>query len=280
VVQSDPNHDNVVEALTSLDLLIVQELFMTQTAALAHVVFPAAAVLEQEGTFTNGERRVQHVRPAVDPPGEARPDWEVIRDVGLAMRGSDGWHHATPASVMREIAAAAPSLFGGISYARLGDDGLQWPCPDAEHPGTSTVHDKGFVRGRALLSCVDFVPPQDAIDGTYPMVLITGRVLEHYNVGTMTRRSPNRELVDRDHLEIHPSDASRLAVRDGAPVKVRSRWGETVASARLSTRVQPGTSFLTFHFPETRTNCVVGPHVDPISKCPDYKVVAVNLSPA
>ena len=279
VAQSDPNHDHVIKALKSLDLLIVQELFMTETASLAHVVFPAASVLEQEGTFTNGERRIQHVRPAVAPPGSARPDWEVIRDVGIAMGAP--WKYSTPSSVMDELAQVVPNLFGGVSYARLEGDGLQWPCPTHDHPGTRTVHERTFVRpnGRALLTSVDYIPPQDKLDAAHPFVLITGRILEHYNVGTMTRRTPNSRIVPADYLELHPEDAARLRIDDGAKVRVRSRWGEAVAPARITRRLPPGVTFLTFHFPETNTNCVVGPWTDPTSHCPDYKVTAVALTP-
>lgn len=281
VAQSDPNHDHVMKALGALDLLVVQELFMTETASLAHVVFPAASVLEQEGTFTNGERRIQHVRPAVAPPGQARPDWEVIRDVGIAM-GPPGtpWRYGTPSAVMDEIARVVPHLFGGVSYDRLTPDGLQWPCPSLDHPGTRTVHADRFVRGRAFLASVDYQPPLDAPDAGHPFVLITGRILDHYNVGTMTRRTPSSRLVGRDFLEVHPEDAARLGIADGAPVRVRSRWGEAAAPAKLSRRMLPGTCFLTFHFPETCTNRVVGPCVDPTSKCPDYKVIGVDLCPA
>ncbi len=276
VAQSDPNHHHVMKALRSLDLLIVQELFMTDTAREAHVVFPAAGVFEQEGTFTNGERRIQHVRPAVPPPDGARPDWEVIRDVGIAMGAT--WNYPTPGKVMDEVARVCPSLFGGVSYDRLEGDGLQWPCDSATHPGTPTMHVERFVRGKALLTSVDFSPPQDAVSINHPFVLITGRILEHYNVGTMTRRTPNSELVPADYLELHPEDAARIRATDGAKVRVRSRWGEAVAPARLTRRLPPGVTFLTFHFPETNTNCVVGPYVDPTSKCPDYKVTAVALS--
>ncbi|MFO0828772.1 MAG: formate dehydrogenase subunit alpha [Phycisphaerales bacterium] len=281
VAQSDPNQEHVVKALQSLDLLVVQELFMTDTAREAHVVFPAAAVLEQNGTFTNGERRIQLVRAAVPPPGDARPDWEVIRDVAIAMGGLGAtWRYDEPGAVMDEIAKLVPQLFGGVSYARLEGDGVQWPCPTADHPGTRTVHVDRFVRGKAALMSVDYLPPQDALDGEHPFVLITGRILEHYNVGTMTRRTPNSVIAPVDHLELHPEDAAVLGVQDGDRVRVHSRWGEAFAPAKLSRRMLPGTSFMTFHYPETHTNCVVGPYTDPTSKCPDYKVVAVSLARA
>jgi formate dehydrogenase major subunit len=284
VVQSDPNRDHVMKALTSLDLLIVQELFMTETAQEAHVVFPAAAVLEQEGTFTNGERRIQHVRPAADPPLGARADWEVIRDIGIAMGAGHGggasWRYGHPSEIFDEIASVVPDLFGGVSYDRLTSDGVQWPCPTPDHPGTRTVHEHGFVRGKGALMCVEYLPPQDAVDASHPMVLMTGRILDHYNVGTMTRRTPSSRIVPADYVELHPEDAARLGVTDGAKVRVRSRWGETTAPAKVSRRVLPGTSFMTFHFPETKTNCLVGPYVDCTSKCPDYKVVAVSIARA
>ena len=278
VVQSDPNTAHVVAALKRLDLLIVQELFMTGTAELAHVVFPAACVLEQEGTFTNGERRLQHVQAAVDPPAGARPDWRVIRDVATAMGAS--WHAPDPAAVLDEVARVAPDLFGGVTLERVKGDGVQWPCPAPGHPGTPTVHGETFVRGRARLSCVEHLPPQDAIDGTYPTVLITGRVLDHYNVGTMTRRTPSIDLAPEDLVEVHPVDARAMNLRDGQRVRIASRWGGTQAPIHISERVQPGVVFMSFHHPETKTNCLVGPWVDPVSKCPDYKVVAVRLSPA
>ncbi len=278
VAQSDPNQAHVVRALGSLELLIVQELFQTPTTEFAHVVFPAAAVLEQEGTFTNGERRIQHVRPAVRPPGQARAAGEVIRDMGVAMGA--GWKYQRPAEVMDEIARVVPDLFGGVSYDRIEGDGVQWPCPTRDHPGTRTVHAERFVRGRAMLTCVEYSPPQDSLDAAHPVVLITGRVLDHYNVGTMTRRTPSSEIVGKDYLEVHPEDAARLGIEDGASARIRSRWGEAVAAVRVTRRMLPGTTFLTFHFPETQTNRVVGPCADPMSKCPDYKVVAVSISPA
>jgi predicted molibdopterin-dependent oxidoreductase YjgC len=278
VSQSDPHHELVMQALERVEFLVVQELFMTGTAEHADVVFPAASVLEQEGTFTNGERRVQHVVPAVPAPGEARPDWEVVRDVAKAM-GAD-WSYDSPSEVMDEIAKAAPKLFGGISYDRLGENGIQWPCPTPDHPGTRTVHEHGFVRGRGVLTAVDYIPSLDRLDEQHPFLLITGRILEHYNVGTMTRRTPAAKIVAADVLEMHPEDAGRLGLDDGAPVRLTSHYGTIVVSARRSRRMLPGTVFLSFHFPETETNVLIGPHRDPRSTCPDYKVVAVALAPA
>jgi predicted molibdopterin-dependent oxidoreductase YjgC len=275
IAQSDPNQDHVIKALQTLDLLVVQEMFMSETARFAHLVLPAAGALEQDGTFTNGERRIQRVRAAVPPPGESRPDWEVAVDLAEAL--GERWSYDGPADVMDEIARVAPLSFGGVAYDRLDGDGLQWPCPDREHGGTASVHADGFLRGKGLLVAVDYAAsPEHGVDG-YPYLLITGRILDHYNVGTMTRRTPSRDLVPADTLEIHPQDANRDAIEDGATVDVQSRWGKITVGCRLSRRVMPGTLFLSFHFPETHTNRLVGPHVDPRSKCPDYKVTAVRL---
>ena len=278
VAQSDPDETRVLEALDALDLLVVQELFLSPTAERAHLVLPAAGVLEQEGTFTNAERRIQHVRPAVVPPGEAKPDWQIILEVARAL-GSP-WSYANPADVMDEIGRVAPALFGGVRYGRLGGDGLQWPCPSPDHPGTATVHATEFLNGRGRLTAVDYLASPEHDVAGYPWLLITGRVLHHYNVGTMTRRTPNRTLAPVDELQLNPEDATRLAITDGDAVEVESRWGRTRVPARLSSAVNVGTVFLSFHFPETHANRVVGPHHDPLSKCPQYKATAVRLKRA
>jgi len=275
VAQSDPDQTRVLEALEALDLLVVQELFMTPTAERAHLILPAAGVLEQDGTFTNAERRIQRVRRAVPPPGEARPDWKIIIDVAAAL--GLGWTYATPAEVMDEVARVAPDLFGGVHYGRLEADGLQWPCPEPSHPGTATVHADGFLRGRGKLTAIDYLPSPEHDLAGYPWLLITGRVLHHYNVGSMTRRTPSRSLAPADELAIHPVDAATLGIAGGDLVEMESRWGTIRVPARPSPAISRGTLFLSFHFPETHTNRIVGPHVDPISKCPQYKATAVRL---
>jgi formate dehydrogenase alpha subunit len=278
VAQSDPDETHVREALETLELLVVQELFPSETSRYAHLVLPAAGALEQEGTFTNGERRIQHVRPALAPPGEALPDWQAVRDVARAL--GEAWDYTHPSQVMEEIAAVAPRLFGGVRYERLGREGLQWPCPDVSHPGTARVHEAGFLRGRGQLVSVDHEEGPERTGEAFPYLLITGRVLHHYNVGTMTRRTPSRELVDADRLELCPADAAREGFADGASVRIESRWGATRAQVHVSPRVTPGSCFLSFHFPETHTNRLVGPDLDPESKCPGYKVTAVRLASA
>jgi formate dehydrogenase alpha subunit len=275
LAQSDPDQSRVTEALARLDFVLVQELFPSETQRFAHLVLPAAGYLEQDGTFTNAERRIQRVRAAVAAPGEARPDWQVIRDVANAL-GCD-WRCATPADVMDEIARAAPAQFGGVSHARLDGDGLQWPCPDAAHPGTPRLHARGFARGRARLSVVRYEPsPESAVPG-FPYLLNTGRVLQQYNVGSMTRRTPQRALAPCDWLEIHPDDAAREGVREGDELALESRWGSCQARARITVRVLPGTLFLSFHYPETHTNRLTSALRDPQSDCPEYKLTAVRL---
>jgi predicted molibdopterin-dependent oxidoreductase YjgC len=276
LAQSDPDQTRVIEALGALDLLVVQDPFLCETARLADVVLPAATVLEQDGTFTNGERRIQRVRAAVAPPADARQDWRTI--VEIAARLGHRWSYGAPADVMTEIARAAPALFGGVSYERLDGDGLQWPCRAADEPGTSRLHVDGFLRGRGRITTVDHLAsPEHDVDG-YPYLLVTGRVLHHYNVGTMTRRTPQSELVADDALEVHPQDATRAGIGDGELVRVESRWGQTLVVARHSERVAPGNLFLSFHFPETHANRLVGPHHDPMSHCPAYKVTAVRIA--
>ncbi|MBM4221834.1 MAG: hypothetical protein FJ170_07800 [Gammaproteobacteria bacterium] len=178
---------------------------------------------------------------------------------------------------MDEIAQLAPALFGGVSYARLDGDGLQWPCPAPGHPGTPIVHADGFVRGRGRLMTLPWVPTPERQDADFPLMLITGRVLQHYNVGTMTRRTPSRQLEDGDYLEINPQDAAAQGIDDGASVEVCSRYGRAVVRARITGRVTPGLLFLSFHFPETHANALTSSRRDPHSWCPEYKVTAVRI---
>ena len=275
IAQSDPNESHVREALERLDFLVVQEIFFSETCHYADVILPAASYVEQEGTFTNGERRIQHVKPAVTPPGVSLPDWLVVRDAAN-LAGAE-WSYQNPSEVMDEIAKVAPHLFGGVSYSRLQAGGLQWPCPSAHSPGTSTVHSSGFLRGKGSLTTIDYAPSSEHHVSGYPYLLITGRILQHYNVGTMTRRSGQSSLTSRDFLEINPEDATRENIQDGDIITVKSRWGQIAVPVKYSTRTARNTLFLSFHFPETHANQLTGPAVDPMSKCPQYKATAVKL---
>jgi formate dehydrogenase alpha subunit len=275
---TDPDISHVEEALRSLELLVVQDIFLTETAALAHVVLPGSCFAEKDGTFTNTERRVQRVRKALDPPGEAREDLHIICDLsarlGYPMEYKGAWE------VMEEIASLTPS-YGGISYRRLEKGGLQWPCPHPEHPGTPVLHVQGFPRGRGRLTPLEYVPPPELPDEEYPLVLSTGRLLYHFHSGSMTRRSsPLSRRVERGWVEVNPRDAERLGLRNGDKVRVTSRRGSLTSTLRISPGQQEGSVFLTFHFGEEAANLLTNPALDPKSKIPELKVCAVRLEKA
>jgi formate dehydrogenase major subunit len=271
VAQTDSDSRGTRAALQALDFLVVEEIFLSETARLANVVLPGACFLEKDGTFTSGERRIQRVRKALAPPGAALPDWQVL----LKLMAASGYPQPfqDPSQIMDEIALLAPA-FAGVSHERLERGGLQWPVPALDHPGTATLHEGAFARGRARLVRVEYVPSPGLGEG---LLLTTGRVLEHYNAGTMTRRTENNLLVQGDALEIHPIDAAPRGIADGDRVAVASAHGEARAVARVTERVPPGVVFLSFHFPETRTNAVTGEVRDRLSDCPEYKVTAVEV---
>jgi len=277
VAQTDPDIAHVAAALEGLEFLVCQEIFLNETTNYADVVLPASAFLEKEGTFTNAERRFQVVEPALDPPGEAKTDFEIITTVSRALGHEMGWE--TPWDALDEIARLTPE-YAGVSHERLGRGGLQWPVR-ADGSDSPTLYDTTFDRpgGRGHFAPLPYKPPGDAADEEFPLVLVTGRVLQHYNAGTMTRRTANADLVDRDLLEIHPVDAARLWIADGDRVSVRSRVGRTEIEARITERIEPGHVFTSFHFPETRTNLLIGQSADVNTSCPEYKVVAVDVRP-
>ncbi|WP_199223812.1 formate dehydrogenase subunit alpha [Paraconexibacter algicola] len=277
VAQTDPNTAHVIHALESLEFVVAQDIFETETTRYADVVLPASSFLEKTGTFTNAERRVQLVGAAITPPGDARTDFDIITGLSRALGHDMGL--ATPADAMDEIAALTPN-FRGISHARVGRTGLQWPVA-ADGTDSPTLYETAFVRegGRGLFAALPYHEPGDAPDAEFPLVLITGRRLQHYNAGTMTRRTGNLELLDGDWLEVHPDDAARLGVRDGQRVEVRSRVGRIEIDVRVTERIEPGNVFTAFHFPEIRTNLLVGNSADVNTSCPEYKVVAVAVTP-
>lgn len=275
LLQTDPNSCEVRFSLSRLEFLVVQELFMTETAAVADVVLPAASHFEKAGTFTNGERRIQRVNPVLDPlPGtlaDGQIVVEVMRRLGYPQPDYD------PPSLLAEIAQAVP-FFAGVTWDRLGDNGLQWPVrPDGT--GTQILHQDQFQRGLGRFLHFPFVETPELQDGRdqYPLILTTGRLLAHYNCGSMTRRTPNRDLVDRDLLLINPQDAAAHAISDGDRVQVRSRRGATHLEARLSDQLQPGVLFTTFHYPEVAINHLTSGIFDQDSMTPEYKVVAVAI---
>jgi len=272
---SDPDVNHVLAALESLDFLVVQDIFLTETAKLAHLVLPGVCYAEKTGTFTNTERRFQLLRKAVDPPGDARDDFSILCLLGNAL-GLD-FPYGHPGEVMEEIASLVPA-YAGIRHERLEKAGLQWPCPSPDHPGTAYLHKDRFTRGKGLFVVPDYTPPAEAPDGEYPFWLSTGRMFAHYHTGTMTRRSPflNREQ-ERPYVEIHPGDAGRLGIADGDPVRVATRRGSIETTARLTGRVARGSLFAPFHFTEARANRLTNPVLDPLSKIPEFKACAAKL---
>ena len=272
---SDPDVNHVEAALRKLEFLVVQDIFLTETARLAHVVLPAAAFAEKDGTFTNTERRVQRVRKAVEPIGLSRADWEIVCDVARRMGYSMGYDCAS--SIMEEITSLTPS-YGGIAYDRLEKGSLQWPCPARRHSGTPYLHKGRFARGLGKFHPVEFIEPKELPDADFPFLLCTGRILEHFHTGTMSRRAQVLDkLVSVGAIEIHPSDALRLGVVEGGKVRVISRRGQIEIGAHLTDRVVPGTVFLAFHYREAPANKLTIAALDPEAKIPEFKVCAARV---
>lgn len=275
---SDPNVNRVREDLRSLEFLVVQDIFLSETAELAHVVLPASSFAEKEGTFTNTERRVQLLRKAVESPGEARLDWQIICD--LASRLGYPMSYAGAAEIMEEAAGLTP-IYGGIRHSRLGRLGLQWPCPDLDHPGTAILHEGSFSRGKGLFHAVQYIAPAEEPDADYPILLTTGRILYHYHTGTMTRRVGGLdELRPEGVVEVNPEDAGRIGIADGTLARVSSRRGTVVAKCVVSPRSRPGSVFMSFHYKEAAANLLTNDALDPVAKIPEFKVCAVRVEPA
>jgi len=272
---SDPDIAHVSEGLKNLKFLVVQDIFLTETARLADVVFPAVTFAEKDGTFTNTERRVQLVRKAIEPLGEAKPDWEIITQLSSRMGYPLKYSH--PAEIMEEIARLTSS-YAGIDYKRLEKGGLQWPCLDKAHPGTRYLHRERFTRGLGLFQPVEYLPPAEMPDEEYPFVLSTGRVLYHFHTGSMSRRAQGlAEIYPESEVEINPLDAQKLDITEGAIVKLTSRRGQIRVRAAKTERVPQGMIFLNFHFAEAAVNKLTNPALDPIAKIPEYKVCAVKV---
>jgi len=275
---SDPDLHHVKKELQKLDLMIVQDIFMTETAQIADVVLPSAAFAEKDGTFTNTERRVQRVRKALDPPGEAKADWEII--CGISNKVGYPMHYTSAKEIFDEVTTVTPS-YAGITYKRIEKEGLQWPCPTHDHKGTRFLHKDRFSRGLGLFTAIEFVPPNELPDKEYPFLLSTGRVLYHYHTGTMTTRAQGPiQRCPESLVEINPADAERLGLSSGQKVKVTSRRGVVEAKAHITTRSAPGSIFMNFHFTESPVNILTNPALDPTGKIPEYKVCAVKLEAA
>ncbi len=275
VAQTDPNLTKVHQALRRLEFLVVQDLFMSETAKMGHLVLPGAAFLEKDGTFTNLERRIQRIRKAVDPPYGILPDWQVVCEVSTRMGYPMSYRH--PSDIMDEIARLTP-MFAGVSYDRLeSPSGLQWPVPAPGHEGTALMHRDRFPKGKAHFVGVDYLPPGESPTEDYPFTFVTGRILQHYNCGAQTRRTDILEVVDVDALEMHPEDAARLGFAGGDLARLVSPRGQAILPVVLSERVQPGQLFTSFHFPASEVNVLLSSSADDSSKCPEYKVSVVRV---
>ncbi len=278
-VMSDPNMAHTIKALKALDFLVVQDIFMTETAALAHVVLPASSFAEKVGTFTNTERRVQRVRRAVNSPGNAMKDSLIIMELSKRMGYEMSYPHTV--EIFREIGQAWPAM-AGMSYSRLEDGGLQWPCPTPEHPGTQFLFKGGFPRGKGRLTLVKYKQSVELTDKDYPFILTTGRQLFQYHTGGMTRRvKPINTVSPESYVEINPDDARALAIEGGSKVKVSSRRGSITVKALVTKRPAKGVVFIPFHFKEGAANVLTSSSsLDPIAKIPSFKVSAVRLEKA
>ncbi|MFZ2989430.1 formate dehydrogenase subunit alpha [Ideonella sp.] len=277
IVQSDPDTQHVAAALSAMDCIVVQDIFLNETAKYAHVFLPGSSFLEKDGTFTNAERRISRVTQVM-PPLAGLGDWEVTSRLSTAL--GFPMHYEHPEQIMEEIAALTPS-FAGVSYAKIERYGsVQWPCTaDTAPAGTPTMHIDRFVRGKGRFFNTQYVASEEKVTRRFPLILTTGRILSQYNVGAQTRRTPNNQWHSEDRLEIHPHDAQERGIKDGDWVGIASRAGDTVLRATVSERMQPGVVYTTFHFPESGANVITTDSSDWATNCPEYKVTAVQVMP-
>ena len=275
---SDADLNHAEKSLARLEFLVVQDIFLTETAQKADVVLPSACYAEKEGTFSNTERRVQRVRQAVEPPGDSRSDWETI--CAIATRMGTPMSYGSARDIMEEIRRVTPS-YAGISYERIEHEGIHWPCPNEEHPGTPILHREQFTSGKGVFHAIDFVPPAERADGDFPLYLTTGRLLYQYHTGTMTMKSAGlNDLAPDCFVEISSADAGKYAVLDGARVNIASRRGTIQARVKVSTQAVTGTVFIPFHYARAAANRLTNAALDPISGIPEFKVCAVKLEKA
>jgi formate dehydrogenase major subunit len=277
ILQSDPDTKHVAAGLAAMECVVVQDLFLNETANYAHIFLPGSTFLEKDGTFTNAERRIQRVRRVMDPIN-GYADWEIVQLVANAM--GLGWTYAHPSEIMDEIAELTPT-FKRVSYDALEEHGsLQWPATDATPTGTPTMHIESFVRGKGKFVVTDYVPTDEKTGPRFPLLLTTGRILSHYNVGAQTRRTENVAWHPEDVLEIHPHDAENRGLKTGDWVRLTSRAGETTLRTKVTDRVAPGVVYTTFHHPDTQANVVTTDYSDWATNCPEYKVTAVQVMPS
>ena len=272
---SDPDLQHVLSCLKKLDFLVVQDIFLTETAELADVVLPGCSFAEKDGTFTNTERRIQLIRKAIKPIGNSKPDWEIICELSKRMGYEMNYSH--PREIMDEISSLTP-IYGGIKYYRLENGGLQWPCLDETHPGTKILHKDKFARGKGKFHAIEYIEPAELPDDEYPFLLSTGRVLAHFHTGTMTRKVKAIDwLIPECLVEMNPIDAEELDIFDQDKVRITSRRGSIEAKVFLTERVPPKMIFIPFHFKEAAANILTISALDPVAKIPEYKVAAVKI---
>jgi formate dehydrogenase alpha subunit len=271
---TEPYSEHARKALQKLDFLVVQDIFPTETAVLADVILPAAAFAEKNGTYTNTERRVQRVHKAVNPPGEAKPDWEIISM--LANRMGYPFPYRNTEEINKEMTSLTP-IYGGMQYDRLENYGLQWPCRDRKDPGTPTLHAGKFTRGLGKFHAVEYRPPAESVSPDYPLTLTTGRILEHYHTGSMSRRTRVLHgLQPSGAVDIHPDDALKLGIVDGDIVSIASARGKIEAAVNITDKTSPGLAFMAFHWKESPANALTNAALDPVAKIPEFKVSAVK----
>ncbi len=275
---TDPDADHAVKAMKALELLVVQDIFLTETGRLADVVLPASSFAEKDGTFSNTERRVSRVRQAIPPVGQSRPDWKIVCDIGNRL--GFPMNYVNPEEVFEEIRRVTPS-YAGITYGRLEAGGIQWPCPNEEHPGTVFLHKDRFAKGLGTFFAIDHKDPAEMPDAEYPLYLTTGRLLYQYHSGTMSRRAAGlHEKAPECLVELAAGDAAQYGIADGDQVNVKTRRGQITAKAHISAKAVAGTVFLPFHFAEASANKLTNAALDPVSKIPEYKVCAVQIEKA
>ena len=275
-ILSDPNANHVRESLEALEFLVVQDIFLSETAQLADVVLPSTSFAEKEGTFTNTERRIQRVRKVIEPVGNSKPDWWITAQIARRM-GAKGFEFEQESQIMDEIASLTPS-YGGISHSRLESGGLQWPCPTPEYPGTAILHTEIFTRGKGRFMPLRYKPPMELPDDEYPLILTNERSLYQYHTGTMTRKVEGLNVIYGEELvEINPRDASALGIADGDMVKLITRRGNMAAKAKITETSPVGVISADFHFAESPTNQLTNSALDPVAKIPEIKVCAVKV---
>jgi formate dehydrogenase alpha subunit len=274
---SDPDWNHLSQAMKELDFLVVQELFLSETAQVADVVLAGASVAEKEGTFTNTERRCMRIHEAIPPIGNSLPDWKIISRLSSAMGYEMDYEN--PEQIFNEMTALTPKSYAGMTYDRLGLNGLQWPCPDQDHPGTPYLHKNQFTKGKGRFHAVSYQDPAEMPDKDYPYFLTTGRMFAHFHTGTMTRISPHLDVEQTTgYVSIHPQDAEALSIKNGDVLLMSSRRGEIEAPARVTASVSPGVVFLPIHFGENPPNVLTDAEAfDPMAKIPEFKVSAVKI---